>query len=93
LVHEFNLGPVDFELDAKRVVNSFYSQNCDATKFGNIIDHCKSLCINLYENSSVDFVRRQSNKVYNSLAKAALLSPGFQIWVEKLEYILINEMQ
>ena len=50
-VHELNLGPVDFELDAKRVVDSFNSQNCDATEFGNIISHCKSRCTIFYENS------------------------------------------
>jgi hypothetical protein len=48
-VHELNLGPMDFEIDAKRVVDSFNSQNCDAVEFGNIISHCKSLCSNFYE--------------------------------------------
>jgi hypothetical protein len=28
-VHEFNLRPMDFELDAKRVVDSFHSINFD----------------------------------------------------------------
>jgi len=78
-VHELNIGPVDFELDAKRVVDSFNSQNCDATEFGNIISYCKSLCINFYENSSVEFIRRQANEAAHKLAKAALLSASFQI--------------
>jgi len=95
-VHELNLGPMDFELDAKRVVDSFNSQNCDATEFRNIISHCKSLCTIFYENSRVEFVQRQANEVAHSLAKAALLSASFQIWVEIpecIEHILISEMQ
>jgi len=42
-VHVLNLGPVDFEMDAKRVVDNFHSQTNDVTEFGNIIDNCKSL--------------------------------------------------
>jgi len=73
---------MDFELDAKRVVGNFNFQKCDAMEFGNIINHCKSLCSNYYENSRVKFVRKQENEVAYSLAKTALLSSSFQIWVE-----------
>jgi len=95
-VHELNLGPLSFELDAKRVVDNFNSQNCDATKFENISNHCKFLCSNFYENSHVEFVRRQTNEVVYSLTKVTLLSYNFQIWVkvrDYIEHILINEMQ
>jgi ribonuclease HI len=95
-VHLLNLGHVDFELDAKRVVDSFKSQNSDATEFGNIINNCKTLLSNLYENSSVEFVRRQANEVAHNLAKAALLSASSQLLVtipHCIEHILINEMQ
>jgi hypothetical protein len=37
LVHGFHLGPIDFELDAKRVVDNFSSTNHDFTKFGVIL--------------------------------------------------------
>jgi hypothetical protein len=33
-VHKLNLGPMEFELDPKRVVDSFRSSKCDFTKFG-----------------------------------------------------------
>jgi hypothetical protein len=95
-VHLLNLGHVDFELDAKRVVDSFKSQNSDATEFGNVINSCKTLFSNLYENSSVEFVRRQANEVAHNLAKAALLSASSQLLVtipHCIEHILINEMQ
>jgi hypothetical protein len=71
-VYLLNSGHVDFELDAKRVVDSFKSQNSDATEFGNIINNCKTLFSNFYENSSVEFMQRQANEVAHNLAKAAL---------------------
>jgi hypothetical protein len=40
-VHELNLGPVEFELDSKRVVDIFHSSSRDFTEFGVIMDHCK----------------------------------------------------
>ena len=42
-VHVLNLGPIDSELDAKRVVDSFLSDKHDATEFGNIIQDCRTL--------------------------------------------------
>ncbi|WJX13206.1 hypothetical protein P8452_03622 [Trifolium repens] len=41
-VHELQLGPVDFELDSKRVVDSFHSLAHDYSEFGVLIDHCKT---------------------------------------------------
>jgi len=44
-VHELNLGCVEFELDAKRVVDSFLSSRHDVTEFGSIIQtRVLSLC-------------------------------------------------
>ena len=94
-VHNLNLGPVDFELDAKRVVDGFNSLNCGVTEFGNIIEHCKSLFSNYYVNSHVEFVQRQANEVAHNLAKTALLSASSQLVVEIsycIEHILMNEM-
>ncbi|WJX93691.1 hypothetical protein P8452_75185 [Trifolium repens] len=94
-VHELQLGPVDFELDSKRVVDSFHSLAHDYSEFGVLIDHCKSIFSNYYSNSSVEFVRRQANEVAHNLAKAATLSASFQILVDVpncIEHILINEM-
>ncbi|GAU48398.1 hypothetical protein TSUD_405430 [Trifolium subterraneum] len=94
-VHELNLGPVEFELDSKRVVDSFHSSKRDFTEFGVIVEHCKSIFSTYYRNSSVEFVRRQANEVAHKLAKAATLSASFQILVDIpncIEHILINEM-
>jgi ribonuclease HI len=94
-VHELNLGPVEFELDSKRVVDSFHSSNQDFTEFGVILNQCKLMFSNFYSNSSVEFVRRQANEVAHNLAKAATLSASFQILVDVpncIEHLLINEM-
>ncbi|GAU50345.1 hypothetical protein TSUD_409300 [Trifolium subterraneum] len=61
-VHELNLGPVDFELDSKIVVDSFHSNKCDVTELGDIISHCKRLFSTYYKNSSVEFIKRQANE-------------------------------
>jgi hypothetical protein len=57
-VHELNLGPVDFELDSKLVVDSFLYHKKDFTEFVAIIQHCKAIFSSFYVNSSVEFVRR-----------------------------------
>ncbi|MCH88219.1 cytochrome P450, partial [Trifolium medium] len=94
-VHELQLGPVELELDSKRVVDSFHSSVKDFSEFCVIMDHCKTLFSNYYGNSSVEFVRRQANEVAHNLVKAATLSASFQILVDIpncIEHILINEM-
>ncbi|KAK2365042.1 hypothetical protein QL285_089842 [Trifolium repens] len=94
-VHEFNSGPVEFELDSKRVVDRFHSSSRDFTEFGVIMDHCKLIFSTYYRNSSVEFVRRQANEVAHNLAKAATLSASVQVLVDVpncIEHILINEM-
>jgi len=94
-VHELNLGPIDFEMDAKRVVDSFLSSQHDVTKFGIIIQNFKILFRHYYENSTIGFVWRQANEVAHKLAKAALLSTSLQVLFEILDCIestLINEI-
>jgi hypothetical protein len=57
--------------------------------------HCKSLFSQFYNNSRVEFVRRQSNEVAHSLSKAAIYLASPQILVDIphcVEHFLINEM-
>jgi hypothetical protein len=94
-VHELNLGPVNFELDSNKVVDRFHASTHDATEFDDIITHCKSLFSQFYNNSRVEFVKRQANEVAHSLAKAATYLTNPQIFVDIphcIEHILINEM-
>jgi hypothetical protein len=60
-VHELNLGHVDFELDSKVVVDNFHSNKIDDTELRDIISHCRMLFSSCYNNSSVEFIRRQEN--------------------------------
>jgi ribonuclease HI len=94
-VHELNLGPVDFELDSKVVVEKFHSNKIDDTELGGIMSHCKRLFSTYYNNSSVEFVRRQANEVAHRLAKVASCKASPQIMVEIpycIEHTLINDM-
>jgi len=63
-VHQLHLGPIDFELDAKKVLDSFSSAHQDVIEFGMIIHNCKTIFEQYYVNSNVDheFVRRQTNE-------------------------------
>jgi len=49
-VHELSLGPIDFELDSKKVVDSFASSKYDAIEYGSIIQDCKTLFSQFYKN-------------------------------------------
>ena len=80
-VHKLHLGPIDFELDAKKVMNNFSSAHQDVTKFGMIIQYFKTIFDQYYTNSSVEFVMRQENEVTHRLTKAARFSACFQILI------------
>jgi nitroreductase len=94
-VHELNLGPDDFELDSKVVVDNFHSNKIDDTELGDIISHCRRLFSSCYNNSSVEFIRRQANEVAHRLAKTASYIASPQIIVDIpycIEHLLINDM-
>lgn len=94
-VHHLHLGPIDFEHDAKKVVDSFSFAHQDVTEFGMIIHNCKTIFEQYYVNSSVEFVRRQANEVAHRLPKTTTSSTSIQILVETLDCIkriLSNEM-
>jgi hypothetical protein len=44
-IYELNLGPVDFELDSKLVIDSLYSNNYNIAEFGEIISHVEDFTI------------------------------------------------
>jgi hypothetical protein len=92
-VHELQSGSVDFELDSKRVVDSFHSLVQNYSEFGVLMDHWKLIFSNYYSNSSVEFVRKHANEVAHN--KTAKLSASFQILIDVpncIEHILNNEM-
>ena len=94
-VRELQLGHVDFEMDAKKVVDTLMSSKYDVSEFDTIIQNCKSLFRHYDENSNVEFVRRLANEIVHELAKTVILSASFQVWVaitDCIEHILSNEI-
>lgn len=47
---------MDFEMDAKKVVDNLSSTKLDVIELGNIIQNCQSLFRNHYENSKIEFI-------------------------------------
>jgi len=68
---EQNLNNVIFELDSKRVVDSFHSTRNDVSDLGAIIRECGTTFSSFFTNSKVEFIRRQANEVAHRLARAA----------------------
>jgi hypothetical protein len=87
---------VDFVLDCKKVADCVNSSLDDSSKFGCIITACKRLLVYRFQNSHVEFSRRQANKVAHELAQAALSNPSPHIIDDVptcIWHILANEMQ
>ena len=59
---------MDFELDAKKVVDYFNRCSNDISEFGAIVEDCQRSCNLYFENSKVEFSRRQANEVAHTLA-------------------------
>ena len=64
---------VDFEMDTKRFVDYYIKGSNDISKFGAIVDDCRRQCCIWFENSNVEFSRRQANMFAHTLAREAIL--------------------
>ena len=71
-VRELQLSSVDFELDAKKVLDYFNKGGNDISEFGVIMDECRKNCNDCFENSKVEFSRRQANVVAHTLARETI---------------------
>ncbi|KAL8514827.1 hypothetical protein ACS0TY_013789 [Phlomoides rotata] len=70
------------EMDAKVVVNAFYSQDSSSISvFGDIIQACKKVFIS-YPHCKVGWVNRQANELAYNLARIARDFPGPFVWAE-----------
>ena len=93
---EQNLNNVIFELDSKRVVDSFYSTRNDVSDLGAIIRECRTTFSSFFTNSRVEFIRRQANEVAHRLARAATFYASIQdftVLPDCIQDVLINEMR
>jgi ribonuclease HI len=70
-VSNLQFDNVDFSLDSKRIVDQVNSDIDDNNEFGCIISSCRQLLHNNFQNSHVEFNRRQTNEVTHELAHAA----------------------
>jgi hypothetical protein len=85
---------MDFELDTKKVVEYFNKGSNDITEFGAIVEECRRICNLHFENSRVEFTRRQANEVAHTLARedTFLASPHtFNVALLCIATLIINE--
>jgi len=69
-VHELQFINVDFEFDAKKVVDYFNEGSNAISDFGAIIDKCRRSCNNShFKNSKVEFSSKQGSAVVHTLAR------------------------
>jgi hypothetical protein len=86
---------VDFELDFKNVVTSFHSKCNNVFELGDIIRDCVCLHKTYFGNSSVEFIRRQADKIAHVLARVATSITSFHLFIDIstcIVNILNNEM-
>ncbi|XP_058784657.1 uncharacterized protein LOC131659487 [Vicia villosa] len=65
-VHELGFDNMNFELDAKRVVDSVTNPKPNDSDFGAITSECNRLMALFFRNSRVKFVRRQANELLSN---------------------------
>lgn len=70
-VYELEFDLVDFELNAKSVVDNVINQQPNDSNLGDITHECKCLLAIIFRNSHVKFVRRQANEAAHALARVA----------------------
>ncbi|XP_058749795.1 uncharacterized protein LOC131622768 [Vicia villosa] len=86
---------MDFELDAKSVVDSVISPKPNDSNFGAVTGECNRLLSLFFRYSHVKFVRRQANEVVHALAHVApsLASfHNFTVIPTCIQNIIINDM-
>ncbi|XP_058742492.1 uncharacterized protein LOC131614986 [Vicia villosa] len=93
--HDMGYDNMDFELDAKRVVDSVTSPRPNDSDLGAITEECNRLMALFFRNSHVKFVRRQANEVAHALARVAPFMANFHNFYDIptcIQNIIINEM-
>jgi len=70
-VADLHYDHVDFVLDSKSVIERFNSNLVDSSELGCIIQACRQLFDCNFQNSHVEFNRRQANGVTHELARVA----------------------
>jgi hypothetical protein len=75
---DLGLDMMNFSLDSKVIVDAFNDNN----DFGSIICHCKHLLRDSFNNSTLEFSRRQANGIANELAQGAPSEASSQLFID-----------
>lgn len=89
------LGIVDFDINSKIVVDSLYGSKCGVSNYSEVINDCRHMLASNLITSYVRFIRRQTNEVSYSLARATPCQASFCIHIRIpscISTIIINEM-
>ena len=78
-VSDLQFDNVDFVLDWQKVVDSFHIGVDDDSELDCIITACRQLFHDKFENSHVEFNRKQTNGVPHESTKIAILAPIFMM--------------
>jgi len=94
-VSDMQLDNIDFEVDSKTTKEAIYSCREDISELGNIIMASRVLLSFKFNNSQVEFARRQANVAAHTLAGEATLlaSPVDYFHIPNcIETLIINYM-
>ncbi|CAJ2663088.1 unnamed protein product [Trifolium pratense] len=94
-VHDLQLQRVDFALDSKTVVDYFHKGGPNITEFGDVLNECIRRFKSYFENSRVEFNRRQANEVAHALARVAPSIARSHVFIDVptcISHLIMNEM-
>jgi ribonuclease HI len=81
-VQELQLVNVDFAMDSKTVVDQFHAKGIVLTEVGGVLKECKHLFSLYFENSRVEYIKRQMNEVVHALTRIIPSLTSFNIFVD-----------
>ncbi|XP_045821752.1 uncharacterized protein LOC123914595 [Trifolium pratense] len=94
-IQNLQIDNVDFAMDAKNVVDQFHNEGSVLTEVGDVVEECKRLFSLYFENSRVEFTKRQANEVAHALARVAPSLASSNIFIDVptcIRDLVMNEM-
>jgi len=79
-LHDLRLSNVNFELDAKKIVDHYNKDSI--LEFGAIFYECKRCCHLFFENSHAEFNQRQTNEAFHTLARNVSFLTSLHIFID-----------
>ena len=83
---------MEFEGDSLRIIQAINNPGANLTLFGHVIEEIRCLCSTLHR-SVFKHVQRGSNKLAHALARRAVITVDFDVWVEELPNDLVDVFQ